>query len=54
MEGLDNPLETMEIPVLESLCNTAKTFQAVRLATLLKRDAITGISEPVFRRCSTK
>ena len=43
-----------EIPVPQSLSNTVKDFQAVRLATLLKRDPRTGVSEPVVFRSSTK
>ena len=42
-----------EIPVLESLSNTVKCFQAVRLATLLRRDPGTGASEPAVCRSST-
>ena len=33
---------------------TVKCVQAVRLATLLKRDPSTGFSEPAIRRSSTK
>ena len=35
--------------MLESLSNTAKGLQAVRLATSLKRDPGTGVSEPAVR-----
>ena len=42
-----------EIPVLQSLSNTVKDLQAARLATLLKRDPRTGVSEPVVKS-STK
>ena len=42
------------VPVLESLSNIVKGFQGVRLAALLKRDPLTGISEPVVRKRSTK
>ena len=34
--------------MLESLCNNVKGLQAVRAATLLKRDLRTDVSEPVF------
>ena len=37
-----------EIPVLESLSNTVKCFQAVRLATLLKRDPALVFQEQPF------
>ena len=37
-----------EIPVLESLSNTVKCFQAVRLATLLKRDPALVFQEQSF------
>ena len=43
-----------EIPVPESLSNIVKCLQGVRLATLLKRDPRTGVSEPDVRRSSTK
>ena len=43
-----------EIPVLESLSNTVKCLQAVRLSTLLKRDPRTGVSELVVNRSSIK
>ena len=40
----------------ESLSNTAKSFYAVRLATFLKKDPLTGVSEPFVdpleNRCS--
>ena len=39
-----------EIPVVESLSNSVKCVQAVRFATLLKRDPRTGVSEPAVRR----
>ena len=32
-----------EIPVRESLSNNAKSFHGVRLATLLKKDPLTGV-----------
>ena len=35
------------MPVLQSLSNIVKDLQAIRPATLLKRDPRTGISEPV-------
>ena len=37
-----------------SACNTVKCAQAVKLATLLKKDPRTGVSEPAVRRSSTK
>ena len=37
-----------EILVLKSFSNTVKGLQVFRLATLLKRDSQTGISEPLF------
>ena len=43
-----------EISLLESLSNIVKCLQAVRLATLLKIDPVTGVSESAFRRSSTK
>ena len=43
-----------EIPVLESFSNNTIGIQAVRLATLLKRDLCNGDSEPAVGRCSTK
>ena len=42
------------MPLLESLSNTAKGLQAVRLATLLMTDRRTGALEPVVRRSATK
>ena len=42
------------MPVLDSLSNTVKGLQAVRLATLLKRDPRAGVSESAVRRCSIK
>ena len=33
--------------MLESLSNTVKSLQAVRLTTLLKRNPRTGVSEPI-------
>ena len=41
-----------EIPVLEFLSNTVKDLQAVRVATLLKRDPRTGVSEPAVHTYS--
>ena len=43
-----------EIPVLQSLSDTIKELQAVRLATLLKRHPRSGVSEPAVCRSSTK
>ena len=40
--------------MLQSVSNTVKGLQVVRLATLLKRDPRTGVSEPVVCRSSTK
>ena len=40
--------------MLESLSNTVKCVQTIRLATLLKRDPRTGVSVPAIRRSSTK
>ena len=40
--------------MLQSLSNTAKDLQAVKLATLLKRDPSTGVSEPAVCRSCTK
>ena len=40
--------------MLESLSNTAKCIQAVRLEILLKRDPRTGVSESAVRRSSTR
>ena len=46
-----------EIPVLQSLSNTVKGLQTVRLATLSKRDPRTGFQnqlflDPLQNRCS--
>ena len=41
-----------EIPVPEFLSNTVKDLQAVGVATLLKRDPRTGVSEPAVHRYS--
>ena len=38
--------------MLQSFSNTVKDIQAVRLATLLKRDPRIAVSKPVFRRSS--
>ena len=43
-----------KMPALKSLSNTAKGLQAVRLATLLKRNPRTGVLEPAVRKCSLK
>ena len=43
-----------KIPLLESLSNTIKVLRTIRLATLLKRNPHTRVSEPAVRRCSTK
>ena len=43
-----------EIPVLESLSNAFKGLQIVMLATLLKKDLRTFVSEPAVRRSSTR
>ena len=43
-----------EIPLLESLSITVKCFQAVTLATRLKRDPRTSFSEPAICRSSTR
>ena len=40
--------------MLQSLSNTVKDLQAVRLPTLLKRDTRTGVSELVACRSFTK
>ena len=37
-----------EIPVLQSLSNTVKSIEAVRLATFLKRDPRTGVKDQPF------
>ena len=34
-----------EIPVRRSLSNNVKSFHGVRLATLLKKDSLTGVSD---------
>ena len=41
-------------PVAASASNTVKCVQAVKLATLLKRDLCTGVLEPAIHRSSTK
>ena len=41
-------------PVAASASNTVIYVQAVKLASLLKRDPRTGLSEPAVRRSSTK
>ena len=41
-------------PVLESLFNNATGLQAVRLATLLKTDSSTGVSETAVSRYSSQ
>ena len=43
-----------ETPVLESLSDNAAGLQAVRHATLLRRDFSTGVSEPAVYGCFTK
>ena len=43
-----------KVPVLESLSSTVKGLQAVRLATLLKRNPRTGVLEPAVRKCCLK
>ena len=43
-----------EIPVVGSFSNIVKGLQGVRLATLLKRDSLTDVSESAVRRCSTE
>ena len=43
-----------EIAVLESLSNIVGGIKAVRLATLLKRNPGTGVSESDVSRCSPK
>ena len=43
-----------KIPVLESLSNTDKDLQAIRLATLLKRNPRTSVLEPTVRKSSLK
>ena len=43
-----------KIPELESLSNTFKGLQNVKLATLLKRIPRTGVLEPAVCKCSLK
>ena len=43
-----------KMPLLESLSNTIKGLQAIRLATLLKRNPRTSVLEPAVRKCSLK
>ena len=43
-----------KIHVLESLSNTAKVLQAIRLATLLKRNSRTCVLELAIHKCSLK
>ena len=43
-----------KIPVLESLSNTVKGVQAIRPATLLKRNPRNSVLEPAVRKCSLK
>ena len=43
-----------EIPVRQSLSNTVKSFHAVRLATFLKKDLLSGVSEQAVCRSSRK
>ena len=38
--------------MLESLSNTVKCVQVVRLATFLNKDSLIGVSEPAVRRSS--
>ena len=45
---------SQKIPVLESLSSTVKYTQAVWLATLLKGDPRTGVSEPAVCRSFAK
>ena len=40
--------------VKDLLSNTVKDLQAVRFATLLKKDPRTGVSEPAVCKSSTK
>ena len=40
--------------MLQSLSNTVKDLQAIRLATLLKRDPRTRVPEPVVCKSNTK
>ena len=43
-----------EKPVLGSLSNNVTGLQTIKLATLLKIDTGSGVSEPAASRCSTK
>ena len=43
-----------KIPLLEFLSNTVKGLQAIRLATLLKRNPRTGVLELAVRKRSLK
>ena len=43
-----------KIPVLESLPNTVKGLQVIRLATLLKRNPHTSVLEPAVLKCFLK
>ena len=43
-----------KVPVLESLSNTVKGLQAIRLASLLMRNPRTGVLEPAVRKSSLK
>ena len=43
-----------EIPVRQSLSKTVNSLQAVRFATLLKRNPHTGVLEPAVCRSSIK
>ena len=43
-----------KISVLESLSNTVKGLQVIRLATLLKRNPRSSVLEPTVRECSLK
>ena len=43
-----------EKPVLGSLSNNVTGLQTIKLATLLKIDSGTDVSEPAVSRCSTK
>ena len=40
--------------MLESLSNTVKGLQTVKLATLLKRNPCTAFLEPAIHKCSLK
>ena len=44
-----NLLKITEKYPWESLCNTVKSFHAVRLATVLKKDPLTGVSEQDYK-----